>query len=235
MAYVRPSYRDVTRTHSFSGSSGKQPHYATLTRRQNQNETPLVRRISASDRPSLAGLSHDSQMVLPTQRLIPDPRRTKTCLDIRLPHSSKSEESYSETLSCDDVETDVGRKVLVEDSRVRIGKLVQYLDRDAGQPHRSLQGFDNLLESICSDFGYSEEEYSSLKSSKRSFCSAHLRFLKTIEGREPRASLDHLTYFSDRIARGLAHLTFRTRITAPNLAGLEATPTLMKVGGTAVV
>lgn len=166
-------------------------------------------------------------MVLPTQRLVPDPRRTKTCLDFGLSLSSENEGSFSDSLGCDDVETDISRKALVEDSRVRVGKLVQYLDRDVGQSSQ------DLLESVCGDFGYSDEEYSCLKLSKGTFCSSHLCSRPaTVQDSEPRHSLDHAdspTYFSDTVTRGLAQLTFRTNITSPGPTGLETTPTLMKV------
>ena len=175
---------DVTRTFSFSGSNSN--HYPYYRENRALKDASIVTHSrkdplsikTPSQRPSLSYMSHDSQLVLPTQVLIPDPRRTQTCHEFKsLPVTSKLDHhpktpspSPSPPLMSDDVEVDAihPRQSSTQSGRVRINHMVQCM-------HQALKSRDTsdsvdvhsdcllkVLFSIHKEVGYSDEDYSAI-------------------------------------------------------------------------
>ena len=174
---VKSLRSDVTRTFSFSGPNRYSYHDEGRT---SQGELSRLRKqLSMKSapppaRPSLSYMSHDSQLVLPTQRLVPDPRRTQTCHEFQsLP--TKSEHrlgslSPDPPLTPDDIEVDAvhPRQPSVSEGRVRVNHMVQCM-HPALKARGSSDSVDvhsdcllKVLYSIHREIGFSDEEYSAI-------------------------------------------------------------------------
>lgn len=165
---------DVTRTFSFSGSEASRYQSATRERPRYKSSTLLQQQVH-SHRPSLFNMSHDSQLILPTQNLVSDPRRTRTCHDFgkSLPHSDDS--SHQVISPPDEVEADNVPPYSQSQGpgpKLRVHHMIQYLNEAVITKYGS--GFDSayvpLLTSIRSDLNFSKEEYESLQLFTGQFC-----------------------------------------------------------------
>ena len=171
---------DVTRTYSFSGSN----HFNHVNSSDFASNSPLLtkQRLGVSklrqqpnssttgsvQRPSLCFMSHESQLVLPTQRIISDPRRTQTCFELMTQPTDIDQNVKSPSPEFDDVEADAVRpRPSSMRGRVRVNHLAQCLHpalrpRDTS-PVNSEDCRQKVLESIHREVGFSDEEYCAIK------------------------------------------------------------------------
>lgn len=175
---------DITRTFSFSGTNNSA---AVAQRLKDSNIHNEIKKdpnsLSPSrkpHRPSLSYMSHDSQLVLPTQKLVPDPRRTKTCHEfINLPFNDSvsnstqvkpSTTSPEPPLTPDDIEVDGRPSNNLMGGRIRVNHMVQCMhpvlkSRDVTSDGTADVHSDCLLKvlySIHREIGFTEDEYSAI-------------------------------------------------------------------------
>ena len=179
---------DITRTFSFSGSSHHSYHNDAPRSRNDfvRVRKPELSMKTVSQRPSLSYKSHDSQLVLPTQKLVPDPRRTQTCYEFpSLPPKGENRlktPSPEPPLTPDDIEVDAVRPRLSSnrEGRIRVGHMVQCIhpilkSRDASETvdiHSDC--LSNVLFSIHREIGFSDDDFSAinqLMSKREDLCS----------------------------------------------------------------
>lgn len=174
---------DITRTYSFSENRNHSPPVNDGELGRSYCDSPLLRKhqpvsiqrkqcsSSQKPRPSLNYMSHDSQLVLPTQELIIDPRRTQTCHDFGNALPCDRRRSLSPE-AIDEVEMDTVRtRPAGLGSRLRIGHLVQCWDEavrntgvsDISDSSPLETGILRILFSIHNDMGFSDEEYASIQ------------------------------------------------------------------------
>ncbi len=141
-------------------------------------------------------MSHDSQLVLPTQRLIPDPRRTQTCYEFQsLPSTGENKfktPSPEPPPTPDDIEVDAARPRLssIREGRTRVGHMVQCINpmlqsrdiSDAVDIHGDC--LLNMLFSIHREIGFTDDDYSAISqlvSKREDLCSNRPSPTKSID------------------------------------------------------
>lgn len=177
---------DITRTYSFSGTNNS----ASVHRHNDStrhNDTPPVSSNNKelntspsrkSPRPSLSYMSHDSQLVLPTQKIVPDPRRTKTCHEFQnLPSKFDSTQvnktpSPEPAQTPDDIEVDGRPSNSLAGGRLRVNHMVQCMhpvlkSRDVTDTTTSCSDVHSdcllkVLYSIHREIGFSDDEYTAI-------------------------------------------------------------------------
>lgn len=168
--------QDITRTHSFSGNRSQQTE-------RHRYKSPLVQNHSAivhHHRP-LANMSHDSQLVLPTQALINDPRRTQTYHDFSESIPRVEEKVASNNLlpsPGDEIEADSSTSVQGLGTKLRVRHMIQYLNQSV--VNKFGEGLDSthsqLLSSVRADLDFGQSEYTAVQQLTGKFCgSAHCR------------------------------------------------------------
>ena len=161
----------ITRTHSLCNSSS---YLSKLPESRFHYKSPLLQ-------------NHDSQLVLPTQALINDPRRTQTYHDFSqsIPRLDESKLTSSSATPgfihspVDEIETDnctttVGGRP-GSGTKLRVRRMIQYLNQSVIDKFG--QGLDSahlqLLSSVVhSNLNFSQSEYNSVRLLNGEFCSS---------------------------------------------------------------
>jgi hypothetical protein len=149
---------DLTRAYSFSGKDLHQKQKIENVK----FKSPLVR-TPPNYRPSLINMSHDSQLILPTQPLINDPRRTQTYHDFSESLYALEDARFPPS-PIDEVEMDSGSSQIYI-PKLRVSHLIQHLNQSVIDKYG--EGLDStqlkLLPLVHSDLNLSQPEYASLR------------------------------------------------------------------------
>lgn len=192
---------DVSRTYSFSGAEPsrcyanlrEQPITYGSSNGRGKSPPPTSLLLQAQSRTSpqrssLANMSHDSQLILPTQTLISDPRRTQTYHDFgaSLPFSEDPLHLHSliHHHSPNEIECDSSTAPSLHPAsrlsapKLRVQNMIHHLNETVSVQYGS--GLDSvhvasLLSSVHSDLGFDGREYESLYSLTGEFCSKRLK------------------------------------------------------------
>ena len=183
---------DVSRTYSFSGAEpsrcyGNPREQYGSGRGKSPSPTSLLLQTqsglrSSPQRSSLANMSHDSQLILPTQTLISDPRRTQTYHDFgaSLPFSEESSRLHPLMQhSPNEVECDSSPSPALRLSapKLRVQHMIHHLNESVSTQYGG--GIDSahiisLLSSIHGDLGFDRKEFDSLRDLSGEFCNKRI-------------------------------------------------------------
>lgn len=153
--------------------SNSYDHHSRRYHSGRQRLSPLAQRKLSATKPGLSQVTHESQLALPTQFLVPDTRRSKTVPDFgsKVPvegyegglTEDKIEELRTGSLiMADDVEVDYVKKSPLNPKH-KVHQLSNTLASCLGKESSHLAVIKELLENIHKEMGFSSEEHTSLR------------------------------------------------------------------------
>lgn len=189
--------------------------------------SPLIQHRRSPARRKLSAITHESQLILPTQPLVPDTKRTQTIHDFgsSLDHCLSSQPTAT---TPDDLELDHAhrspRSTAVQ-SQSKVKSLCQHTWEEAqtscpAHPCPALQSTrKRLICSLYSKMGMDEEACQSLQSSSEEFCSNILRNTRNpwLLQSELHRDYELVDWQPILVGQGLparnsAHMVFRVRL-----------------------
>ena len=236
----RPRRSDVMRTCSFSGTDSRYQYSALQDRPRPQYKSVLLQQHVV--RPSLVNMSHDSQIILPTQPLISDPRRSQTYHDFSdvLPQP----EITLDLTTSDEVEVDKGTSQPGLGPRLRVSHIIQCLNQSILSGRNPLDStHSHLLFSLHSELNFSNAEYNTLQQLTGDFCASieqrqNMPQSNTKETREielvwgcdyEMVNCQPIHALKGTPTANYAQLVFRTRLLPPQSCHQEKENALLKV------
>ena len=229
------------RTCSFSGTDSRYQYSALQDRPRPQYKSLLLQQQHVV-RPSLVNMSHDSQIILPTQPLISDPRRSQTYHDFSnvLPQVEIS----PDLTSSDEVEVDKGTSQPGLRPKLRVSHIIQCLNQSILSGQNPLDStHSHLLFSLHSELNFSNAEYNTLQQLTGDFCASidqrqNMTQSNTKETRDMELvwgcdyemiNCQPIHAIQGTPTTNYAQLVFRTRLLPPQSCHQEKENALLKV------